>query len=89
MLRLDVTVVHQYFVGSVMNNRKKGIKVASQLGWCEAFCITPAIKRKKKTAFGAVFFGRAMDLFRLNEAKYGECKSKNVRSRHFYAKVHD
>ncbi len=52
MLRLDVTVVHQYFVGSVMNNRKKGIRLHHSLAGAKHFALLPALKRKKKTAFG-------------------------------------
>ena len=71
-----------------MNNSNEGINVASPEIGVKNFAAF-FVLGQKKTAPGAVFFGRAMDLFRLNEAKYGECKSKNVRSRHFYAKVHD
>jgi len=39
MLRLDVTVVHQYFVGSVMNNRKKGIRLHHSLAGAKHFAL--------------------------------------------------
>lgn len=89
MLRLHVTVEHEYFACYGMNNSAMGIKVAPPETGVKRFATCIHERAQKKTATGAVFLGRLMDLFRLHEAKYGECKSKNVRSRHFYAKVHD
>lgn len=49
-----------------------GIKVAPPETGVKRFATCIHERAQKKTATGAVFLGRLMDLFRLHEAKYGE-----------------
>lgn len=49
-----------------------GIKVALPETAVKRFATCIHERAQKKTATGAVFLGRLMDLFRLHEAKYGE-----------------
>ena len=69
MLRLDVTVGHEYVACYGMNNSKEGIKFITAWAGAKEFCIRPSFKRKKKTAPGAVFLIKVMDLFRLHQSE--------------------
>ena len=72
-----------------MDNSNEGIKVLLPETSVKSFATFLIFRAKKKTAPRAVFFVKLMALFRLHQSKYCECKSENVRSGHFYAKVHD
>jgi len=56
VLRLEVTVVHEYFAVYGMNNSKEGIKFMTASAGAKEFCITPALKRKKKDRFWSGLF---------------------------------